>query len=307
MRIFLTGATGFLGSYVARELITHGHTVAALLRHPEAAWRISDLKERLRIVAGSLDNIEALSVPLKDFAPQAIVHLGWQGVGNSDRNEPRQARNVPSALELLSMGADVGAKIFVGAGSQAEYGPYQRGIREDDETRPTTLYGLSKLAAFQLCHRLAIERDVRFVWHRIFSTFGPKDNPGWLIPSLIAALLEGRSMPLTRCEQLWSYLHAVDAASAFRLAVEQREMHGVFNLGHPDAVPLRSIVGMVKDIVGGDGRLGFGEVAYRPDQVMLLKPDMTRLRAYGWSAGVDLAAGLKETVEWFRVNSTRSH
>ena len=116
-----------------------------------------------------------------------MPHLGWQGVANFARNDLVQVRNVGWTGDLLDLGRRLGVRTFLGLGSQAEYGPKSAVIGPDDEPRPTTLYGECKLAAGRIGARLAAEAGMRFVWMRVFSTFGPADHAYWMVPSLIAA------------------------------------------------------------------------------------------------------------------------
>jgi nucleoside-diphosphate-sugar epimerase len=299
MRIFITGASGFLGCHLAAELLNHDHVVGALVRPTTVPWRLTEFRERLTIVEGSLDDLAALREPLRSFAPDAVVHMAWRGVGNAECNSAVQARNVPDTVDVVSLAGEAGAKVFVGAGSQAEYGPYDRAIREQDITRPTTLYGIAKLASGLMAGQVCTERRMRFAWLRVFSTYGAKDADHWLIPTMIRTLRSGAHMALTSCEQRWGFLHARDAAAAFRLVLTNETARGVFNLGSPDAPPLRETVTRLRDLVDPGATLGFGEVPYRPDQVMVLSSDMSRLAALGWRPTVALGQGLRETVDWY--------
>lgn len=298
MRIFLTGATGFLGSYLVADLIAAGHEVGILLRPGADSWRLAECLSDLTVIEGDFDGLDEIEAPLRDYKPEAVAHLGWRGVGNTDRNSPVQARNILDTVDLASMCVSCGVKVLVGAGSQAEYGPYPRTIRENDTPNPTTLYGRAKLAAGGMAGQLCAEHGVRFAWLRIFSTYGPKDAPGWLIPSMIKTLREGRRMQLTACEQRWSFLHARDAAAAFRLALTRSDAAGLFNLGNPEAPPLRDTIMTLRNLVNPGADLGFGDIPYRPDQVMILQPNVDRLEALGWQPKVALEAGLSETVSW---------
>ncbi len=301
MRIFVTGGTGFIGSFLVRELLEHGHQVAVLLRPGTDPWRVSEQLPHLTTIVGDLGNIEALRNSLCAFQPDAVAHLAWRGVGNTDRNSPTQAHNIPDTLDLAVLGIETGAKVFVGAGSQAEYGPYPRRISETDVPSPTTMYGRAKLAAGTMTGQLCAERGARFAWLRIFSTYGPTDAPYWLIPNMIQTLRKGNRMSLTKCEQRWGFLHARDAAAAFRLALTRENGQGVFNLGSSDAPPLNETVMSLRNLVNPEAELGFGDIAYRPDQVMILQADISRLEALGWRPQIELQQGLSETVKWYNA------
>jgi UDP-glucose 4-epimerase len=306
MRIFVTGGSGFLGSYLVADLLDHGHEIAVLVRRDAPIpWRLSELIDRTTVIKGSLDDIPALRPALEDFEPIAMAHLAWRGVGNMDRNSPLQARNIADAAELLALFAEIGGQVFVGAGSQAEFGPYDRRISSTDPTHPTTLYGKAKLAAAWMTDQISRDHGMRFAWLRVFSTYGPKDADFWLIPSFIKTVAKGEKMSLTGCEQRWGFLHARDAASAFRIVLTHPQGQGFFNVGHPEAPILRDTLTTLRDLLNPTATLGFGDIPYRPDQVMILQADTERLSEIGWDPKVSLAEGLRETVKWY-VNSERS-
>lgn len=299
MRILLTGASGFIGSHVAERLLGGGHAVAALLRPSTDAWRLRAVLPQLVRINGDLHDLAAVTAAVGAFRPDAVVHTAWQGVAGAERNaEEQQEANVPPTLELVRLAARVGAGTFVGLGSQAEYGPQNCRLREDAPPRATTAYGRAKLRAGQEAARLAAETGLRFAWLRVFSTYGPRDNAAWMIPSLIRALLRRERPALTAGTQLWDYLYVTDAAEAITRVVETQAAAGVYNLGSGQAVPLRAVVERIRDLVDPALPLGFGEVPFRPDQVMHLEADIERLEATtGWRPEVNLEDGLRMTVE----------
>jgi nucleoside-diphosphate-sugar epimerase len=301
MRILLTGATGFLGSYVLRRFLESSeHPVAFLARRSADPWRIADVASRAERIDGDLENLEEARPAIVRFAPDAVVHLAWFGVGNRLRNDTRQIDNLRGALDLVRVGHEAGARHFVGLGSQAEYGPCSGAIGESTPTAPTTLYGVSKLATNLFAQHECAARGLRFAWIRLFSSYGPKDDPSWMISSLILQLLERKRPPLTLGEQRWDYVHATDAADAVVRVALAPEARGIFNLGSGQARPIREIAEMIRDLVDPALPLGFGEVPYRDDQVMHLEARIDRLRALGYSPAVPLERGLKETVGWYR-------
>ena len=299
MRILLTGATGFLGSYLAKALVARGHDVAVLRRREADPWRLADILDKVQQIDGGFDDLAAIRPALEGFRPEAAAHLGWRGVGNIDRDNPVQAQNIVDAVQLARLCAELGVASFIGAGSQAEYGPYPRAIEEDDAARPTTLYGHAKLCAGTMVAHMARQAGMRFAWLRVFSTYGPKDADTWLIPSLIKTLRAGRRMALTGCEQRWGFLHARDAAAAFCLALENPQASGILNLGADDAPPLKNTVMALRDLVNPSAELGFGDIPYRPDQVMILQAGISKLAKLGWKPQIDLQTGLRETAAWY--------
>lgn len=300
MRAFVTGATGFLGSHLTDLLVRQGASVAVLMRPGADTWRVHGCLPHVKILEGDLASQVSWEADLARFAPDTVFHLAWHGVGNRHRNDETQLeRNMYGTMALARMAGRLGCRAFVGLGSQAEYGPHEGPLSETASTQPTTLYGAAKLAACHLC-RIALQSSgVRFAWLRLFSCYGPKDNPDWLIPSLVSALLDRKRPALTAGEQRWDYVYVTDAARAIVAVGASDGAEGVFNLGSGMSLPLRWIVEAIRDMIDPSLPLGFGEVPYRPDQVMHLEADVSRLRRLaGWQPQVALADGLEATVRW---------
>jgi UDP-glucose 4-epimerase len=301
MRVFLTGASGFIGSFFLRNLLSSSqYEVCILLRNPKDAWRIQDILPKVRIISGSLDRLDMIENELSNFSPNAFIHLAWNGVLGGDRNNPSQWRNVSSIMELTELANRLRVKTFIGLGSQAEYGPCQDKIDESCLTNPTTLYGVSKLTAQLLSSRVCKEYGIRHVWLRLFSSFGPTDNPEWLIPYLAKSLIAKQRPSLTAAEQLWDYIYVEDVALAIRSVLDSKNASGVFNLGSGQTYKLKTIIEKIRDLIDPQLPLGFGEVQYRSDQVMRLEADISKLeKATGWLPKSNIDQALKETVAWY--------
>lgn len=301
MRILLTGSTGFVGSHVLRKLLAGGRDVAVLMRRNSDTWRIRDVVGRAARIEADLRDLEPAYAAIANFAPETVIHLAWSGVGNQFRNDQSQIVNITQSVALARLAHRVGARHWVGLGSQAEYGPCEHPVDEETPTRPTTLYGVAKLSSGLLARHLCDQLGLRFAWLRLFSCYGPGDDPAWMIPYLILTLLAGKKPALTAGAQLWDYLYVADAAEAISQVALTPTAAGAFNLGSGRPVPIRSIAERVRDLVDPMLPLGLGEVPYRPDQVMRLEADVRRLReATGWSPETDLDDGLRQTVKWFR-------
>lgn len=309
MRIFLTGATGFVGSYVLQRLLANAaHSVAILLREESDTWRIQEslADEHLTIIRGDINSPPSFSSALKDFAPEAIVHLAWQGVLNAERNSPKQTTNLTATIELVKLSAQVGAKHWIGLGSQAEYGPCNQCVDEQQPTQPTTLYGTTKLCTCLMAEQLCNHFDLRFSWLRLFSAYGPKDHSSWMIPYLILSLLKGKRPSVTAGEQKWDYIFVKDVAEAIYQTTNTSQAHGIFNLGSGQVYRIREIIEQIRERINPHLEIGFGEVPYRPDQVMHLEADISRLQQLtGWHPLTSLDKGLTETVEWYHANQFR--
>ena len=305
MRVFLTGATGFVGSYVLQELLSREIDVAVLLRPASNHWRITSELKKCKIISGSLENFDDIKNGVKQFLPNALIHLAWEGVENHHRNNNKQLHdNIVYSQRLFETCIASGVHTIIGTGSQAEYGPSNYPLSEEGATNPSTLYGVSKLATCHLLRVLCEQHEVRYVWHRIFSSFGPKDNSSWFIPMLISKLIAGESPALTEGTQLWDYVYVEDVARAIVGSLFESACYGIFNIGSGQSFTIREIATKLRDLLNPSIQLGFGQVPFRPDQVMFLQADIRRLKnILNWQPQIGLQEGLQKTIDWYRVRN----
>lgn len=297
MRVFLTGGTGFLGAEIARELCARGHDCIALTRSREAAGRLLQLAPAAMIVEGDFFDAEGCRALMAHCRPDALLHCGWQGVEGADRNDPRQFDNVAASVRLAETALVHGARLLIGVGSQAEYGPRAEAIDEADAPAPETLYGVAKLATCGAFATLGRLHGARVAWGRVFSLYGPGQSDQWLVGALIRAFLRGRAPELTRCEQRWEFTHVRDAAQAFCALAETEDACGVFNIASGESRALRDAVLFLRDLVAPHIEPQFGRIPYRKDQVMHLEARIERIRtATGWSPRISLEDGFAEAV-----------
>jgi UDP-glucose 4-epimerase len=301
-RVLVTGATGFIGAAVACALARRGVEVAVLLRSSSDPWRLGSDVRNMHLLHGSLDDAASYAPGLHDFRPDTVMHLGWHGVSKAGRHDPAQVRtNVCGSVDLLLAAAAAGCRTFIGAGSQAEYGPSDAAIDEHHPCCPRSLYGAAKLAAFTLLDQLARQHGMRLAWLRIFSVYGPQDAPDTLVSSLVSQLLAGIRPALTTAEQVWDFLYVDDAAEAFVAVGSAAAAAGVFNVGSGSARPLRETIAQVRDLIDPSLPLGFGEIPSAAHAVRHLEPVVSHLRSVtGWSATTPLAVGLACTIDWHR-------
>jgi nucleoside-diphosphate-sugar epimerase len=300
MRCLVTGASGFIGRHLVPKLLSRGHELTVLLRDPSKLAQ-DERAGAIRVVPGDFTSLGGLQDELALNPVDVTIHLAWEGVMGEDRNRTQQITgNVRGTLALWETASQAGCQAWIGLGSQAEYGPTFGSISEECPTKPVTAYGAAKLATGILTRRLCQLNAMRFVWLRLFSGYGPGDDPRHMIPALITALFNGQEPAVTACEQLWDYLYIADIVDAIIACVE-RDIEGTFNLGGGSAVPLRWVVESVRDCIDRELPIGFGAVPYRPDQVMHLESDITRLAsAVGWRPQIDLQEGLRQTVDYYR-------
>ncbi len=287
---------------MARRMCALECEVGVLMRPGSRTARIADLEDRLTFTCGDLRDAASVREALELFEPQVVIHAAWEGVASCERNDPRQAENVVAGLHLLEAATEAGCRVFVGIGSQAEYGAHDAAVAEDAPTNPLTAYGAAKLSAGTLLLKHCEMHGIRGVWMRLFAAYGPQDNTAWMIPALIDALLRGEQPEMTSGEQRVDYLHIDDVAEYIARAAQREAARGVINLGSGVPRRVRDVAESVRELVHASGPIRFGALPYRSDQIMHMVADVTRLRAAtGYLPRVTLEQGLVETIAWRRA------
>jgi nucleoside-diphosphate-sugar epimerase len=300
-RILITGAGGFVGAATVRAALADGHEVHALVRRPGAA-RLAGLTGAFHIHAADLSDSDAITALLADIKPEIVIHSAWEGVGGALRAGDIQLDNIRTTLTLVDGAIAAGSSKFVGIGSQAEYGRFDRRITEDDLPQPTMLYGAAKLSACHLARQRTREAGIGFAWLRLFSVYGPGDNPNWLIPSVATSLMQGVAPKCTLGTQKWDYLHIDDVATGTLAAAVVDNATGVFNLSSGAPVAVRTIIERLRDLAAPGLELSFGDIPFGADQIMHLEGDNSRLKnATGWAPRIDALKGLADVVAEMRV------
>ena len=290
MIIGVTGASGFLGSWLC-NILSNEHQIVSYVRPTSNTNRLSP-SSSIKIKATLPDSPEAF----KDEGIEILLMLDWDGVGNQYRNTPHQFQNLSRQEKIITNAAHFGIKKVIGFGSQAELGQLKVPATENLPDNPTTEYGeakvLSRVQHIQICENLNLD----WTWCRIFSTYGPKDSKDWLISGALAKLERNEEVPLTNCEQVWSYLHVVDFARAIQ-ALLPHKLNVIAHIGNPDTVRLLEVIELIGELTGKRNLLNVGSIPYRPDQVMYMKPICGVLDDLDWTPRVNLKEGIKHMLE----------
>lgn len=267
MKVFVTGATGFIGSYLVKLLIDEGYDLLCLKRDSSELFRFEDYKNPIKWINTSDDWHQTL----KEFQPEAIINLAWDGVSSADRVIwQKQVPNINFQQELLNLSVECGVKKFIGIGSQSEYGDFEGVIDETFPVNPKTAYAASKLACQNLLKCFCEINHIEWYWFREFPLFGPYETDRWLIPSLIKAMCTKDSMDLTPGEQLLPYLFVGECAKALVSPLKTGDKSGIYNVCADNPQPLKELVTMIKNKVNPDFKLNFGALPYRYGQSMFM-------------------------------------
>ncbi len=302
MKAIVTGATGFIGLALCRELLQNGYEVVAVTRMGTGKRdRLLDLQKKI----GSVDkSLQVFEVPLEelsnlhtryDLHADFFFHLAWNGSAGAAREDfDVQYGNIAFTANAIRTAKACGCKKVIGAGSQAEYGVVE-GIAFEEKTVPSPfmMYGSTKLAACKMGTVLANQLQIGFVWPRIYSVYGVGENPGTLVNYVMNTLKRGGVPELSSCDNMWNFLYITDCARALRMLAENENIQGICHVASKDTRLLKEYVLEMRDLIAPCLKLGFGVKQTNPRRTFQLQPDVSKLDRIGFRAEVSFAEGIQ--------------
>lgn len=288
MRVLITGATGFIGVALCKEMIKNGNEVTAIIR--ENSNKKSKLPKEVKIVELSLDKLNEFN-----GSYDLMYHLAWNGSSGNDRNDfDMQYSNIKYTVDAIKLAKRCNCKKFIGAGSQAEYGVVHGEAKEDETIcKPFMMYGAAKLAAYQMGKLVAEQEGISFVWPRIYSVYGPGENEGTLISYLVKTLQEGKAPELSACENMWNFMYIDDCTRALRMLGENKDAEGIYNVASSDTRLLKEFVIEVRDIINKDVSINFGAKETNEKTTFWLEPNCEKINDLGYSDSIGFHIGIK--------------
>lgn len=244
----ISGATGMVGVALARLLLQRGFFVVLLIRQSSIIQGSIDIGNgNLRIIDSSMEDYHGIDVKVPGVEFDFFFHLAWAGTFGDKRNDARlQEENVSYMFDAMDLAKRTGCRRFVGLGSQAEYGPRNSLIREEDSVSPSTGYGLAKYQAGRLGKIYARQIGIGFCWGRLFSAYGPFGNRDSVLNYVASCLKEGKSPKLGACEQIWDFIHVDDVANALLLIAEKGRTGETYNIASGDQRKLKEFIEVLR-------------------------------------------------------------
>ena len=298
-KVLITGITGFLGSHIAENLVSNDITVIGLKRKGSNIWRCQDFANKIHWV--DIDDEGLFKEELKRHSFDTIIHGAWIGVESNDRdNWIVQSKNIPFLVELLDVAKEVGTEKFIFLGSQAEYGNIDGKISEEDKTQALNAYGSIKLACLEIVMTFCNTNDINWIWLRLFSLFGERENKNWLIPSLIQSMVNENQMDFTPGDQKYAYLYVKDFALLMNKLLVMSIQSGIYNISSNKTRTIKSLIEDIRNSVNTNFVLNFGALKYRNNQSMHMEGDILKLSSQiGEIEFTDYTIALQNTIKYY--------
>lgn len=305
-RVILTGGTGFVGANLTRRLLHNGCELHLLVRPGYLPWRIEAIRAHVRLQEVRLADKEALTNVVRKIRPDWIFHLAAYGAYPSQTDLHQMVQtNVVGTINLVEACLETGFESFVNTGSSSEYGFKDHPPAETERLEPGSHYAFTKASATMFCRYTAQERGVHLPTLRLYSVFGPYEEPTRLIPTLILHGKRRELPPLVDPDIARDFVYAEDVAEAYCLAAGRPadERGAVYNLGTGVQTTMRDVVDLARQTFGIKTKPQWGTMPNRSWDTHFWISDSRKIQSkFGWRPRYSLEAGFRELVRWFDDN-----
>jgi nucleoside-diphosphate-sugar epimerase len=305
-RAIVTGATGFVGANLARRLLQDGHEIHLLVRSGYSPWRIKAIRDDVCLHEVYLGDEEAVANVVGSIHPDWVFHLAAYGA-YSWQTDVRQMvqTNIIGTINLVQACLQTGFEAFINTGSSSEYGFKDHAPSEKEWLEPNSDYAVTKASATLFCRYMAQALNVRLVTLRLYSVYGPYEEPTRLIPTLIIRGLRGELPPLVNPNVARDYVYVEDVTEAYLLAASkaEQELGAVYNIGTGRQTSIREVVMIAQRTMNIAVEPQWGSMPDRKwDTSVWLADKRAAREALGWQPRYTFDQGFRETVNWFVAN-----
>jgi nucleoside-diphosphate-sugar epimerase len=302
-RVLVTGANGFVGAVLSRRLLADGHELHVLLRGGPN-WRLAEVAADLRVHAVDLRDATAVAGAVGTIKPDVVYHLAAHGAYPFQTDGDAILRtNILGTWNLLHALQSVYYRVFVNAGSSSEYGFKQVPMRETDRPEPNSIYAVAKCAQTMLCAHVAQAEDRPICTLRLFSVYGPFEEPSRLVPTVVRRCLRGEALELAQPDLARDFVFVDDVVDAFLRVERLASLRGdVINICTGVQRTIKEVVDLVLAQTGAAVECRWGAMAPRNwDQTTWVGVCERARQRLGWTAATSLAEGLARTIAWQRA------
>lgn len=305
-RVFITGAGGFVGANITRRLLKENYDVHILSRTTTPSWRLKDIWNQITYYKGDITNFPSVKKAIQKTQPDYIIHLAAYGAYHYQTDMDKIINvNIEGTKNLLEASKEILYKCFIHTGSSSEYGFKNTAMKEDDSCNPVSYYAVTKLAATNLCKVFSHTNNKPIVTFRLFSIYGPYEEPTRFIPTIVKSLIKNEQIKLTPGNQRRDFIYVDDVCDVFVKAFDQGfKIKGeICNIGTGKEYTNDEVVKSLFTVTRKKTEIKKGEYPKRNWDTPHWKANTIHSqKLLGWKPKDTLDTGLKKTYSWVHDN-----
>ena len=300
-KAIVTGANGFVGSAVCRELIEQGVEVIAVVRNNVDS--ISDLLllKGIRIIYCDMANIFNLVHLIDDRDVDVLYHFAWTGSSGILRQDSdNQINNIKYTCNIVKVCSELCCRRFVFASSVMVY-EIQAAMTSESIPNINTLYSTAKLSADYMARTMSNYYGIEYITAIISNIYGPGENSPRLINTSIRKMLNGEHCSFSLGEQLYDFIYITDAAKFFVGIGNKGKPYKNYYIGSLYPKPLKYFLKSLRDCVDPEIEIGLGEIPFNGKSLSYTEFDIFSVKNdIGLIPIVSFEEGIKNTIKWIK-------
>jgi nucleoside-diphosphate-sugar epimerase len=304
MKTLITGCAGFIGSHLTESLLKNGNEVIGIDCFSDYYER--EIKEKN--LAFSLNNnkftfIEKDLLEMDEYPDVDIVyHMAAQaGVRDSwgDNFGTYSSNNIDVTWKLLEYYKELDIKKFVYSSSSSVYGDAELPMNEKSRLKPVSPYGVTKLAAENLCYLYWKNYNIPTISLRYFTVYGPRQRPDMAINKFFSSILKGDEIIVYGDgTQRRDFTFIDDAVNAILMAAESRIVGDVFNVGGGSTISVNRLISEIEEITGKKARIMY--IEKQKGDVENTEANLEKIETVlRWKPTISIRTGLKKYMDWY--------
>lgn len=298
-KVIVSGANGFVGGALTKELVNQGIEVVALdMEGHNNNLPDSDL---VTFYPFSLDNATELKERLKERDFDTFYHFAWAGSAGAARADTAlQLQNAQWTVDCLRLAKDLGCDRFVNAGSIMELETMKAVFTAENKPGLGYIYGSGKLVAHAMCKSVAADIGIDLVWAMITNAYGVGEKSPRMVNTTIQKCIRGEAPQFTAGTQNYDFVYIDDVARAFYLIGKNGKPFCEYLIGSSNAKPLKEFLLEMKEAIAPELDFVFGDIPFTGVNQPLEDFDCSKTEAdTGFKAEISFGEGCRRTRDWW--------
>lgn len=304
-KAIVTGGSGFIGANLVNKLLEKKFQVHIITRENGDLWRLNDIKNKITVHQGILNDCVSLKKLFKKNSPFTIFHLAAYGSYPFQQDvETMIDVDIKTTYRLLECLRQTKYDNLIIAGSSSEYGKKSKLMDELDLLEPNNFYAAAKAAQTHFCQVFAKTYNMSLIILRLFNVYGPFEEEGRLVRSVIESVLNNKPVRLATGKEARDFIYVEDVADAFVYAASKKKIKGeIFNIGTGKQTTIKTLAQEVFRLMKMKPKILLNAYKGRKWDSYNWKADVDKTnKILGWKSNVSLEEGLLKTIKWYEQN-----